>query len=430
MAMALKKSSLFLFGFIIFLVTGLQLRWTNIDGQAFARAGGEGYGGEIIPREIGIAVSLAIGLYFYKQLESAKNLPIAFYVGIIIPILSVAWTIDTSRTVNSLLLLIITIAYSVLAIRIFGPPKAIKIFWVFCLSLLLMTAALAIIGDDHVLMQSIHAGAWRGLFNHKNVFAPFVVTIILLTAFGNHYIKLKPSYRIFVFSVCLFSLIMARSSTSIATLLASCGVAYLSMMPIKTRVMRIVTYVLFTVIGIVAIIPALSLLDLILGTFDRDITLTGRTLLWQAALPFTFQAPFGYGFGTSGGDIVAETMRYFSTSRIANSTHNVYITRALDVGWGGMIAMLLWIFPLLFVTKRDEHFATRRLVAALAALHLLGGMTEVAGLLYTSATSVALLLTTAALYAESRSPLPIEPTMDVSGDEMSAVPFSNGKFAD
>lgn len=394
--MKIKISTIFSLLFILALIYICQIRWISLDNQAFARAYGEReYGGLLIPR---YAIILILGgvIFFYRPLfRSLRLLPLTLYASLILPVMSLMWSVNISQTINALLLLMPAIIYPALAIERLGPERAFRVFWLFGIGIIALSAVLALAGSPYALMSGVHSGAWRGLFNHKNAFGPFIVVILLVIIYGNHLIGAPKQTRYIGFLLCIAALLFIRSSTAIVLFISSIGIAMLASFPGKEMGFRTAYYILIVITGFALVYPFVLMMDSLFALVDRDITLTGRTDLWRAALPFIDKEILGYGFGTSGGDALILALQKVWV--IARSTHNAYINRALDIGWIGVFAILLWVLPFIFIIKRDRFFQTRRLVASLATLHLVSGVTEISALLYPSLSMVALLLAIAAL---------------------------------
>lgn len=408
--MRLKIDTLLSFSFVVFFCYALQLRWIGLDNQSFSRLGGVsgGYGGEIIPRHIG---TLFLFFIIFILLLSAKVTlrtsflfsPL-FYLASIIPVLSIFWTINVSRTVNGIVLLFVTAIFCAIFVQSLGVRKTLKLFFTCSMILVTGTSILAIFGDPHVLMHTTHAGLWRGLFNHKNVYGPFLATLFVLIVFGRSLLGISRLTVLLCTGLVLFSLFKTGSSTSVAVLTVGLFTQFLNMLPIKSISLRVILYFIGIFLLFFGVIILLSNLQGFTELFGRDVTLTGRTQLWAAALPYTLEHTFGFGFATSGGDQVIDAIVRRSGWEIANSTHNVYITRAIDVGVMGMVLMVAWVTQYIFIAKPHVVDPLRAILSSICVMYLMGGLTEVAGIFYTNSTTVVILIMIAGIRQKDRSP--------------------------
>ncbi|WP_438752911.1 O-antigen ligase family protein [Pararhizobium sp. O133] len=416
--MIIKRSLIFSIGFVLFFAYAMPLRWIDIDNQAFEKISSATYGGELIGKQIGaalLALFLLVVLPFIPR--ALQIIPRGFFAAAALPYMSLIWSIDPLRTFNALIVLTLTVLMSAMAVRMYGVQETVRRFWALSVLVMLVSVALAVIGDPHVMMFSTHAGLWRGLMNHKNTFAPFVSVILLMTIFGGEILQRGKLARAAVSLLCLLCLHMASSSATTVATAAALGVGMLANIRLKSVAVRTTIYGLgiLATIGVASIV--IANLDDFAALAGRDITLTGRTSLWQAALPFTYQAPFGYGFATAGGTDIVNAMKALSGWDYANSTHNIYISRALDVGWIGVALMLLWVVPMIMVVDPSRMRTEKTMLAAVATLHLVGGLAEAIGLLYTNAAFTLMLILSSGLRMKDAAPLMKAEVQDIpAGD--------------
>lgn len=389
----MNKNIVFKIAFILFLTYFLQLRWAPYDNQYYIRTNpSEVYTFFIMGPLWRFPLLAFLGLYFRKIYYGMRLLGPGLVSVYIFSTLSSAWSIDFSRTISGVLDLSLLIGYLIVAVRILGGNEVIRTIWYFGMAVISVSSVLALAGDPHVLMSSsIHTGLWRGLFNHKNVFAPFVATILLISVFGFKLLRIGRWMRYGSIALCLACLVLAGSSTSLLALALAVVVAQLASMKIETARLRLLTYfvLVFPLVG--AAIVGFSALDTVVEGVGRDVTLSGRTEIWQGALPFTFSAPFGYGYKTAGGEEVLNAIRASSGWQFAQSVHNVYISMALDIGWPVTLIFVYVLLAYTVVIRKDDLFETRRLLAGVAVLHLTIGMTEVVGGTYSSVHLVVVL---------------------------------------
>lgn len=109
-------------------------------------------------------------------------------------------------------------------------------------------------------------------------------------------------------------------------------------------------------------------LDMVLGAFGKDSTLTGRTYLWSQGWAATAQAPLlGVGYQAYWVQGFSEAERlwdeFYIGSRSGFHFHNTYIEVLVELGWAGflLIAMLMLRIPfgllMRLVSARDDPAA-------------------------------------------------------------------------
>lgn len=108
------------------------------------------------------------------------------------------------------------------------------------------------------------------------------------------------------------------------------------------------------VIALVAAFAALNLdaLDLVLGAFGKDSTLTGRTYLWSQGWAATGQAPlFGVGYQAYWVQGFSEAERlweeFYIGSRSGFHFHNTYIEVLVELGSVGLLLIALLMIRVL-----------------------------------------------------------------------------------
>lgn len=110
--------------------------------------------------------------------------------------------------------------------------------------------------------------------------------------------------------------------------------------------------------GVAAIILAvasvyLGVVDLVLGLFGKDSTLTGRTYLWQQGIEAWTQHPaFGIGYQAYWVQGFSEPERlweeFFIGSRSGFHFHNTYIETAVELGLTGVLILAATILAMLW----------------------------------------------------------------------------------
>ncbi len=227
-------------------------------------------------------------------------------------------------------------------LRIYGWTFGISIFFSFLLALAL--PQYGIMNTDAIV------GAWKGIFPHKNglgesMFASFISFYFLSL--------LHKEKRLFFQICCFLSVVLiyfAESATSLMSVLfifvTAQGLKRLSLQS-KKSVFLILLFLIFTSL-------VLFLLLINFNTFlsvnGKDITLSGRTLLWHTLWQFIQQKPFlGYGYGSffSGESRTAYLLWQIHNWSPVHS-HNGYIQLWLNLGLIGLVVFLLGYANCLF----------------------------------------------------------------------------------
>lgn len=148
-----------------------------------------------------------------------------------------------------------------------------------------------------------------------------------------------------------YLLVASHSATSIASIAAVLAlVVLLAASKLLSRRYRRVVFVVgggLVVVGVVAALN-LGLMDLVLGIFGKDSTLTGRTYLWEQGWNAVQRSPIlgvGYAAYWVQGSSEAERLwnEFFITARAGFHFHNTYIETLVELGYVGaaLISLIL-----------------------------------------------------------------------------------------
>jgi O-antigen ligase len=257
------------------------------------------------------------------------------------------------------------------------------------------------------------AGSVRGLFLHKNFFGQFSAVAFLLLVPTLTQRPLFTYKNLRIASACFLALIsVALSKSSTALVLSAVGLASLGMswliaqVPMKSLRIYVLVVSVTLMTGFVYFFGLVFAED-VASSFGKDITLSGRSELWDALLDALFERPwFGHGFAMfRQPDYIA-----IFTHQIAwgpRSTHNTYLELALNLG---IPAIVMWVVFLLgrFVSKAVyvpatavERMANSREVAVMLMV-IVGSFTE-AGMMLAPLATWPLLL---AVLPETRKTTP------------------------
>lgn len=194
------------------------------------------------------------------------------------------------------------------------------------------------------------SGAWRGIYPHKNGLGQSMFVSFLTFYFLSISSK---KYRLLCQIGCLLSIVLVffgQSATSLLSIIFIFIIAQgLKRLSLKTK--KSVFFVLLFVISAVLLI---SLLMFYLSTFlslnNKDITLTGRTVLWESLWEFIKQKPlFGYGYGTFFTSTHRETELLWKVHKWAPvHAHNGYIGLWLSLGLAGLTIFIMGYVGCLF----------------------------------------------------------------------------------
>ena len=181
----------------------------------------------------------------------------------------------------------------------------------------------------------------------------FLMTFSAIYDFETHR-KLTVKYYI-IAAVCLISVIIANSSTSIAVI--AIFIMLTLLVPVICRVKPKIfnIYVLLAIDAVLYLVFVVShnagfFKYIITDVLQEDMTFNGRTPIWDGAMARISESPiFGYGYLTS------RSFRILIGNVSASDAHNLILTFTVFGGIGALIIMLAIIFMMAKRIKKVQY---------------------------------------------------------------------------
>jgi exopolysaccharide production protein ExoQ len=265
----------------------------------------------------------------------------AFLPLLAVVLLSIVWSDDRSLTVRrSLGLVATTVAGLYLAIRysfteqlrLLLPVLKISIVCSFIFGVLQLGTAV-----DKL------PGSWYGIFTQRNTLG-MIMALNILVFFLWSQIEPQERWSAYIWSVLSFVLLLL--SRSMTGFLSMCAVTVSSVFLWQLRVN---SHRRRRVILVAALAASLGLyygathLGALLETFNRDVSLSGRTTIWGASLLMGMDRPWiGHGFNAFwlGDEGPSAEVRRIAGWAVPGA-HNGFLEIWLDLGFVGLAAFFL-----------------------------------------------------------------------------------------
>ncbi len=260
----------------------------------------------------------------------------------LIAVSSIIWSFNPQLTWPRSIALVGTSLFGLYLASRYSKREQLKLLgWSFAL-IILMSFGFAIIIPHYGTMDSgIHAGAWRGIYIHKNVLGKIMglsgIVFVLLTLDTKE--KRWLPWAGLILSFCL--LLLSKSSSAMINFLTAIG-----LMPVyntfRWRYHFMVPVLIATVIlggGISFWLNQNSVT--LLGSIGKDPTLTGRTEMWPYIMDMIWKQPWlGYGYSAfwNNWDSPGAYVWYAAKWTPPNS-HNGFLDLWLDFGLVGIIVL-------------------------------------------------------------------------------------------
>ena len=264
-----------------------------------------------------------------------------------IALASTFWSDVPVATLRSSLFLVQVTLFGVYFATHYSLKEQLRLLAVTFSIVVLLSIAIALALPSYGVMSSqeggVHAGAWRGIYMHKNGLGRMMVlsaiVFLLSTSSSRKYRWI--AWAGFILSIAM--VVLSTSKTSLAILLT-----LIVLLPfykaLRWRSSLAISFLIPMVFvgGSVAVLLA-SNAEAILGAFGRDLTLTGRTDLWAAVINKISERPWlGYGYGGFWGSLEGESADVLSIVQwAAPHSHNGFLDLWLDLGLLGLLAFAL-----------------------------------------------------------------------------------------
>jgi exopolysaccharide production protein ExoQ len=305
-----------------------------------------------------LGIYVVTGLLITWQWDSfvriaTKNMWIWLVVAIAIA--SMSWTVAPDITSRRSILLLGTSLFAVYMAMRFTLREQLQLLAV-ALGLVAVLScvfaiALPFYGTMTVQEGGIHAGAWRGVMTHKNIFGRLMVLsnlVFLFVALGKPISPVsKGSWRWLAWVCYGLSVALIILSTS-KTALISFIILTITLLLYRTWRLNYSQLIPLTIAVILVLGSAAILIfdniNVITGAVGRDLTLTGRTDIWQVMLDKLADRPLtGYGFNAFWRDwdspVTADVWRILAWE--CPYGHNGFMDLLVELGAIAFIALVV-----------------------------------------------------------------------------------------
>lgn len=254
--------------------------------------------------------------------------------------LSVLWSDSFATTLNSAAsLTMLVLAGFLIGVRLPAPYAAKALMGS---ALIMAVASLSVslfmptygVHQATDAAQSVHAGAWRGVYLHKNHFGQLCGAYLAALLCSGRQI-VRPFVKWVLAAVLVFLIIRSTSASAIVlvplSLALTCYIVVFGPMEKAFGTIAALAGGLVTMLSF----------SLVLEALGRDATLSGRTNIWQSAFDFISRSPlYGYGYNSSSyGGFVLELNRLTGLA----DPHDGYIDLVLGTGVVGLVLLLITV---------------------------------------------------------------------------------------
>ncbi|MBL4830551.1 MAG: O-antigen ligase family protein [Aliivibrio sp.] len=224
----------------------------------------------------------------------------------------------------------------------------LAIFWALLISFF-VSLLMPSIGIDDGSNDPDHLGLWQGIFGFKNnlgrTCAFFLLILYFKTVHGNN-------YKWYVWLLPIILLIMSKSTTPSIALISSIGAFQFFRLSKRMSISAKIMFI--PILSFLILLAVKSVEFIIVEIFNKDLSGSGRSEMWQVILKNIDYSLFGYGFGGVfwGEGNPAEYIigRFYYH---LGHAHNGFIDALIDMGLIGFISYFIVLaFPLIHAIRK------------------------------------------------------------------------------
>jgi exopolysaccharide production protein ExoQ len=271
---------------------------------------------------------------------------------------SCLWSQAPSDSLKTTIYVALNTIFAFYLYRRFTPHQQLRLLIMLGWLCLAISIPLALFfpryGIDYTLIQS----SWKGMYGQKNLCSmatSFLMVGALYSPSRSVWFNVS---RVAFIVLSVFLILMTQSGTGKICLAVIAAhylfTRYISTVPLEKRkvVLGVVTISVLSCLGLgFALAPTIARL------LGKDLTLTGRTDIWQSVIPTILQRPMlGYGYcafwrGYSGASASISLANHWAVS----SAHNAFLEVWLNLGLIGVVLVLVSILR----AVRDAYICIR-----------------------------------------------------------------------
>jgi exopolysaccharide production protein ExoQ len=281
-------------------------------------------------------------LRWKKGLYTLSKAP-TIWLLMVIALISVIWSFNPQLTRPRSIALAGTSLFGLYIASRFSIREQLNLLGWSCGIIVVMSFLFAIIVPSYGTMASgIHAGAWRGIYVHKNVLGKIMglsgIVFVLLSLDTK-----QRRYPLVGLGLSFCLLLLSKSSSATINFLTA-----IATIPRYNTLRWRYYFMVPTIIAAVILGGGLSLWlnensAALLGSIGKDPTLTGRTEMWPYIMEMIWKQPWlGYGYSAFWNDWDSPGAYVWYAARwTPPNSHNGFLDLWLDFGLVGLIIFVL-----------------------------------------------------------------------------------------
>lgn len=283
------------------------------------------------------------GIVWKARLVLQASIRLPFLMALLVLCaVSFTWSIDAGLTQRRSFAIIMTTAAGLFLGTRYSWKTMLRALAMVWLILALSSALTGLLVPDFGRDQTVHIGAWQGLFFEKNQLGGMMARAATVAAFLVLMDRKFRSVWMGLLIVCTLLVVLSTSITAILGLVIGLGAIGICALMKRGLATGLVTLWIGGLAAGVGIFVLVLVPDIVFQSLGRDMTLTGRTDIWITLIDYIQERPLlGYGYGafwadgSDPGNWVRETLQWD-----APTAHNSWIEVTLAMGFVGLGLLL------------------------------------------------------------------------------------------
>ncbi|MGO8987305.1 MAG: O-antigen ligase family protein [bacterium] len=264
----------------------------------------------------------------------------------LIVIVSATWSVHPDLTIRrgiGYVLTMLVAAYLALRFDVLDRMKVLSAS--FAISAIGSVVFVAAFPQYGIMQDGDLAGAWRGVFTHKNSLGPIMAAAVFTELFILVVCKGRPRWRLALLSTYFALVVLSHSATALLLSLAFLAGTCVYLLWQRDRLMGVGVSILVALSLFAVLIVLWSEPKFALGIIAKDTSLSGRTALWSSVIPLIEKRPvLGWGYRAMWQANDASTGLIDQVAEWgAASSHNAFLEITLQLGLMGVGMMLVII---------------------------------------------------------------------------------------
>ncbi len=319
-----------------------------------------------------ILIFLSTFIYFYR-IKVKWNYNIFIFILNIYIIISSFWSSNFNNSFGKSILLLFISFYAFYLRKRYSSIEIISLFnKAIIITVILSYFFIFLVPEIGIFQDYRYGGTWRGVFNHRNSLGR--IMSIGFNSLVLEYLATKEKKIIMFSLLCLLLVIGSKSTTSLIILILGIILIFKEKIkPIKNQVKYFYTYLVISVL----LFSTTNIFSYLIKNFtNRDVTLTGRTYLWDYGINL-FKENIVKGYGYLG--LWYENSIYWirmvkKVGFVAAHIHNGLLEILLQLG---LIGFILYFFAVSFgIRKNNRNIKNYNMIFILFLLTLTFNLSE------------------------------------------------------